>query len=354
MNKAVVSIIIPVYNPPKFLFKRCMDSIIHQSYKDIEILVIDDGSDKEIADEIDKLSEKDSRIHVIHQINSGVSAARNRGIDSAIGKYICFVDADDCISKNWIETAVNFSEKRDIDIVYGKVIMCTESPNESSQKIKSNIKYKVFEQDKLWQVQKYLLLNNAYPPLPDMDYLDLGSCGKLIKKSVINDARLPEDISLAEDQVFNHRILTNCKRCMVCNADSYYYVQNLSSVSHTYQPCGVEIMVNAMEKIKLSLVSEIKLKNSYYFNVLINFWVALSLQYFQIDSPKTNIINKIAKIRKELNRPLIKEARKNIIFKELPRSKSVIKTRLKYRLWILFVLYKSARLHKLRLAAENK
>jgi len=106
MNEPLASIIVPIYNAEEYLVE-CLDSIINQTYKKLEIILIDDGSQDNSGKIADEYSKKDLRIKVIHQKNSGVSATRNTGIRKACGDYICFVDSDDYICKDFIKNLVD-------------------------------------------------------------------------------------------------------------------------------------------------------------------------------------------------------------------------------------------------------
>lgn len=106
MMKDKISIIIPIYNVEKYL-TRCLESVIHQTYGDLEIILVDDGSPDRCGDICDKYKEKDGRIIVIHQENKGLSQARNAGIEIATGSYIFFVDSDDYIKENMVEYLYN-------------------------------------------------------------------------------------------------------------------------------------------------------------------------------------------------------------------------------------------------------
>ena len=105
-----VSIIVPIYNVEKYL-KKCVNSIINQTYKSLEIILVDDGSPDRSGALCDRLAEKDSRIRVIHKANGGVSTARNAGIEAATGEYICFVDSDDWLPENAVWDLLSLSEK---------------------------------------------------------------------------------------------------------------------------------------------------------------------------------------------------------------------------------------------------
>ena len=106
VTKPSLSIVVPVYNTEKYL-RRCMDSIMNQTLKDIEIIIVDDGSKKECAVLCDEISKTDSRIKVIHQENRGLSETRNRGMELATGEYICFIDSDDYIALDFYESLIN-------------------------------------------------------------------------------------------------------------------------------------------------------------------------------------------------------------------------------------------------------
>ena len=115
MNKDLISIIVPVYNAEKYLAK-CLESLISQTYKNIEIILIDDGSKDESEKICQTYCAKDARIIVKKQKNAGASSARNRGVDLAKGKYILFVDADDYVSDDYIEYLYRLIKSHHTDI----------------------------------------------------------------------------------------------------------------------------------------------------------------------------------------------------------------------------------------------
>ena len=112
--KSLVSVIVPIYKVEKYL-NKCVDSIINQSYKNLEIILVDGSPDK-CGEICDKYAEKDSRVKVIHKENGGLSDARNAGIDIAKGDYLLFVDSDDWINRYMIENLVLFATNKNLDI----------------------------------------------------------------------------------------------------------------------------------------------------------------------------------------------------------------------------------------------
>lgn len=115
-DKNKVSVVVPIYNVEYYL-RRCIESIINQSYKNLEIILVDDGSPDACPEICDDYVKKDDRIKVIHQENSGVSVARNNGIKLATGEYLVFADSDDYLEINMIEECIKISEKKNLDIL---------------------------------------------------------------------------------------------------------------------------------------------------------------------------------------------------------------------------------------------
>lgn len=115
MEEKLISIIVPVYNVEKYL-KECIDSVISQTYKNLEIILVDDGSTDKSGEICDEYSKKDSRIKVIHKENGGLSDARNVALDIAKGEYIGFVDSDDYVEKDMFETLYKLAEEHNTEI----------------------------------------------------------------------------------------------------------------------------------------------------------------------------------------------------------------------------------------------
>lgn len=113
--KKVVSIIIPVYNVEEFIFKT-VKSVMNQDYKDIEIILVDDGSPDNSAKIIDELAKRDDRIVCVHKDNGGVSSARNVGLRMALGEYVTFIDGDDWVEPNYISYLLNLVESNNCQI----------------------------------------------------------------------------------------------------------------------------------------------------------------------------------------------------------------------------------------------
>ena len=199
MNE-LISIIVPVYNAEKYISK-CIESLISQTYTKLEIILINDGSTDLSGNVCDEYSKKDSRIKVIHIENSGVSKARNVGINNANGDWIVFVDADDWLEANFCEKLYDATmSNKEVDIVcsgYKRIYSDKEEIiNCGRQKI-------------IYDASQYLLkllnVQNGY-----------GFCHmKLIRKKSINEVRFNENIKVGEDALFNIQLIRNIKKVMI-------------------------------------------------------------------------------------------------------------------------------------------
>ncbi len=133
MSEPLVSVIVPVYNAEKYL-KRCLDSILRQTYRNTEIILVDDGSTDKSGKICSEYRKKDKRVRVISQKNSGVAMARNAGLRKARGEYIAFVDSDDFVMEEYINVLVSVAETEDADIVQCEAIPIKDSSTQDQTK----------------------------------------------------------------------------------------------------------------------------------------------------------------------------------------------------------------------------
>ena len=213
MNDCLVSVIVPIYNVEKYL-NKCIESIINQTYKNLEIILIDDGSTDKSGKICDRFEKKDNRIKVIHQKNAGVSSARNTGIDSADGLWIAFIDSDDWVEENYIKNLIENTSK-DVDVVQCGYYRIVE---EKKEQINCAGKLEIKNADEF--------LNGCLNP-----QTAYGLCHmKIIRKSIINDIRFNEKIVVCEDALFNIQISRNMKYFKMIKQPLYNYRINRDSV----------------------------------------------------------------------------------------------------------------------------
>lgn len=209
-----VSVIVPVYKVEDYL-DICVESIVCQTYKNLEIILIDDGSPDSCPQKCDIWAEKDSRIKVIHKKNEGVSAARNFGIEVATGKYISFIDSDDFIDNQMFEHMVNGFRERDVQLVVCGLYRGEKRINSADCKI--------VDQE---QAYKMLFDIRSFP------YFEGYVWNKLYLTSVIKEEKLQFDMTLkmCEDTLFNFHYLRCIQTVVLLNVCEYHYVIRDTSV----------------------------------------------------------------------------------------------------------------------------
>lgn len=208
-----VSVIIPVYNVEKYL-DRCVESVVNQTYKNLEIILVDDGSPDNCPQICDEWAKKDSRIKVIHKKNGGPSEARNAGLEKSSGNYIAFVDSDDYLDLDCYEKAIL---NNDCDlVVFGLKLLYNK-----------NIQYHCMNDN------EYLNNNLEFFNESFVAHCFNSPCNKLYKRSVIEDIRFDPDFKYGEDYKFNMQILNNASKIRSLKYCSYNYIMesNLNSVT---------------------------------------------------------------------------------------------------------------------------
>lgn len=199
----MISIIIPIYNSEKKL-SECLDSIIKQSYQDFELILINDGSNDN-SEEICHTyqSKHPQRIRYYHQVNCGVSSARNMGLDNANGEYICFVDSDDYVEPNYLVELLHLLEENNADISMCDI--CRKESDGSTIPLKDN-------NDII-----YAIMSNTY------GQTNRGPYCKLYKKSIIGSLRFNENIYLGEDTLFCVEYAKRCESGIYLQKGLYHY-----------------------------------------------------------------------------------------------------------------------------------
>ena len=212
-----ISVVIPVYNAEKYL-EKCLDSVENQTLKDIEIVCVNDGSKDNSLEILKRHAEKDDRIKIINQENSGVSVARNNGIRKAEGEYVTFVDSDDYIDDCTYKSCMSIvlQERPDVFIYSYR----TDEKEEVPQNIDIS-KCNYYNNNDFMSAY-----NNSHPAVWD----------KIFKKEFLlkNNIFFKEDVSFAEDYAFTLMALARAKKIMDCPNKFYFYkTDNENSIVHS-------------------------------------------------------------------------------------------------------------------------
>lgn len=213
----LISVIIPVYNKERYL-SRCIESVLNQSYRKLEILLIDDGSEDKSGKICDDYGAEDERIRVLHQENRGVSAARNQGLSVCKGDYITFIDADDYVDENYCKELVCCMISREVKVAMCNAWICEPERN------RRKVYYGNMPCDKQIPVNRdFNYAKNIYAQ---------SVWGKLYRRDVLEGKRFREEIQMGEDCLFIASILKEVSFISYRASNLYYYCMNRESVTH--------------------------------------------------------------------------------------------------------------------------
>jgi glycosyltransferase EpsH len=232
MHNQLLSVIVPIYNGEKYL-NECIESIVNQTYKNLEILCINDGSTDRSLEILQKWQNRDNRIKVYSQDNSGVATARNVGIREARGEFVSFVDCDDMIACNAIELLYKYGEMFDISI--GKATHdIMNIPSDVSRLEVEPYKLKLIILNYKKYNGKFLDKNFSF----EDQWGAAISCGRLYRREMLvaNNILYPKSVVLGEDVVFNLMAYTYAQKCVLIDKPIYYYRPNELSVTSNFQP----------------------------------------------------------------------------------------------------------------------
>ena len=212
-----ISVIVPVYKVEQYL-RRCVDSILAQTFTDFEVILVDDGSPDNSGAICDAYAEKDARIHVIHQSNGGLSAARNAGIDVAAGEYLFFADSDDLIHPSTLEW-----ERQALQETGADIALCSIQRFSHIDEIREEAGAAEYREI---DAEEKLFIEN----------IDLAryvsTCGKLYRRTLFSDLRFPAG-RLFEDEFVNYRLYHAANKVVEVNKSLYYYFVNPSGITQT-------------------------------------------------------------------------------------------------------------------------
>lgn len=241
-EKKLVSIVVPIYKVEEYL-EECVDSILNQSYKEFEVILVDDGSPDRCGEICDRYAECDSRIRVIHKKNGGLSDARNAGIEIARGEYIAFIDSDDYVTPNYLEMMVSTAEIHNADIVQCQNTLQTD--NLGTLKYKKPIIYSASNTI----FKEYLLFNNII----------VCAQQKLYRTSLFREIRFPVG-RINEDTCTTYKLLLHAERYVCIGNILYFYRIREGSIMHSeFTPQRFEIL-KVPDEIRFYLGNE---KNEY-------------------------------------------------------------------------------------------
>ena len=309
----LVSIIIPMYNAEKYI-ERCLESILKQTYTNIEIVIIDDGSSDNSLERVRSFSDK--RIRLFNKINGGVSSARNFGIDKSLGDYLLFIDADDFINKEMVEKLLNEVEEENT------LVFCSNDEIWNNR-IDTRILFDKFK----GEINKYDVLREIASGKAGL------VCSKLVSKKVIkeNNIKFDEKLVIGEDQIFFLKVAEQTEKFKYVNESLYYYDRtNEESATLRYQYNLYNNFSRLQKQIKL--IFERNNLNSEEDKILLNdkklnfIWVCINneVNNLRVNKVIKNINNILNLSQKDIDFNLVSESKINNLITNSIKSNSKI------------------------------
>ena len=321
------SIIMPCYNSSKTLIDS-VDSVLNQSYKNVELIVVDDGSTDNSLEILNNI--KDERVKLFKQGNKGPGCARNFGINKSTGDYILFCDSDDLLKNDIIEKINKITDFQKYDVVLFKTQKISTNGN-----VLVNNDFESFDlsdNDKIGFMQA---IYNKFSKYNDFFGFD-GVCGKVIKKSFLksNNIYFPEGIFRFEDALFCKLLFEKSNNIRYENALGYYYIQNPNSICHKYKENAVDIYVDALEALYDSKYDE------YFYIKCLTTITECEVLYFYNRKYKKKYRNYKKEFLSTLNIEIFKNSLTNVNFKKIPMHYRIETILLKHKLIFIYMLMK--------------
>ncbi len=233
--KPLISVIVPIYKVEKYL-RKCVDSICNQTYENLEIILVDDGSPDTSGKIADELSEKDSRIKVIHKQNGGLSSARNAGLDVATGEYVAFVDSDDCIKPEMYEILYGRAISEDADISAGGMASVKDGVMQTAFNPVFDEKMTFTSEEAERELIRNIRITNSM-------------CDKLFKKEIFSDLRMREGI-IYEDMQLQPFCVAKANRITYTSEPFYCYNVTEGSILRSgYSIRHYQVIENSRERL---------------------------------------------------------------------------------------------------------
>lgn len=331
----IVSFIVPVYNGEKYL-KECIDSLLSQTVKELEVIIVDDGSTDSSGKIAENFAEADARVHMLHQENSGVSVARNKGMEIASGEWLCFVDADDILHKCYIETLMVYQKYDVVFSGYSEFYdFCQEAKSlykETELYNKEDFKYiRKIGLNRDLANGKYKLLKISTP------------WAKLFKRNIIreNGLHFPKGIVTGEDLLFNLQYFELCENGIMIKDALYYHRVHDKAVSRAFSASAVKDYKNLLNKLQeycseqsVDLSKEMKEK------IVISLGFITILNFAHKDNPKSYKLRK-ADFFRCTDEEIFKNALDSVDVKRFSFRKKILVLLLKKRLFAGICLFNS-------------
>lgn len=329
-----ISIVIPIYNDEKYI-SQCLNSIINQTYKNIEIILIDDGSTDNSKNICDEYAKKDKRVKVFHQKNSGVSKARNKGLDNITGDYVMFVDSDDWLEPNACEVLIEKIVNERLDVLIFNFY------NEYSAKSVKNkaYTYNIKDDNFINKMQAKVLA--PMMKIPDFDVNFIGfTWNKIVSSKAIDNHKFPFENKKAifEDVIFYYTLFEKTKKIGLCNEYLYHYrIADITTMKNNKDFVSIcDNIQNEIRKLSDKHSYDIYYYTSLHIRTILDFCTLMNV-YINNKFFNNGLLKKRKLIKFELEKQYYKDAVFGLQNIYLTKRLKIYKFLIKYKLYLLLV-----------------
>ena len=332
---AAISIIVPVYKVPEKYLRKCIESIQAQTFSDIEILLVDDGSPDSCGEICDAYGECDKRIIVIHKHNGGLSSARNAGFIKATSKWVMFVDGDDWIEPDMCRAMYERAEQDKVQL-----LMCgmTKEYEHTSEPYRDYLKDgKIYTGEECKWLQEQLLHFNGNIAVA---YCKLILRDLLVKYNIMHDEILRQG---AEGLEFNLRLFEYVGRAEFIDQHFYHYIYNDNSISASHNEANHEFVIKCFEKIKefIDTSNNKEMLKPWFDNRLIYVIITTAISGYFNPTNTEPFTEKRKKYENYLKKPIVQMAMQTKNFEGVSKQRQAILWIIKYKqYWLLDLLGK--------------
>lgn len=323
-----VSILVAVYKIPYNYLRKCIESLINQTLKDIEIILIDDGSPDECGKICDEYASIDKRIVVVHQLNQGLSATRNIALKKASGEYVMFLDGDDYVEINTCEITYEIAKSKDYEVVFWDVISEYTNSSKYNKTFPGDSREFCKEECKILQ-ERVLDFNGKIAQV----------FAKLMKREFLNKNKVFHEDNLkqgAEGFIFNIKLFENATSCYYLNKGLNHWVYNEKSISHTASMENNILIIRCFEFIENYIEGSKNsraLKEKIYTRLLYVIVTTAITGCFSPTNPK-KFVEKKNDFIKFMNEPIVKKSLVNGNYKEIDLKRRFILFLIKHKLYL--------------------
>lgn len=311
-----ISIIVPIYKVEYSKLRNCIDSLLNQTYKNIEVVLVDDGSPDECPIICDEYKAKDDNVVVIHQKNKGLSGARNSGVKACTGDYYTFVDGDDFLIENAIEILANNINNKDVDVLCTQLIAASKVENINNYPYEFN---KIYSSTEDLNYLRAMLLN--------FNGNNNSACGKLYssfftkKNSLYHNEKLKQG---AEDLEFNFRIFSKAKSIMFIPEKIYQCVYNAQSITRSFNIDNEYLILDCLNKIRENINDSDEYTLNYFYNRVLYVIVNTAISGFFNPTNTSSYKEQKKEYKKFLNNGIFKYALKHTSLSKLDFKRKII------------------------------